>query len=132
MTASLQQALLAERIEAARALRLRFTTCLAECDADGGGADAAAVAIAAHLGSTLAAELPLAAQPIWSDRLLRPLKADPAKPLPARSVATIRSWPSSRVADLRSALREIETILSTAETEAMNEAIYAEISRAYS
>ena len=132
MTASLHQALLAERIEAARSLRLRFTACLAEVDANGGGADAFATAVVASLAGTATAELPLAAQAIWIDRLVRPLKADPAKPLPARSAATIRSWPSSRIADLRAALGEIEAILSTAETEAMNEAIYAEISRAYS
>jgi hypothetical protein len=132
LSASLQQTLLEERIAEARALRQRFSTCLARVAAAGGGADAAADAVTAYLATTPVAEMPLAAQAIWGDRVARPLKASNARPLQPKAVATIRSWPSSRVADLIQALREIETILAGAETDAMNEAIYAEISRAYS
>lgn len=132
MSASLQQALLAERVEAARALRERFTACLAAMEAGGWGAEAVATAVAKHLATTRADELPLEAQTIWVERIARPLKASATRPLGARAGSTIRSWPSARLNALVDALREIEVILAKAETDAMNEAIYAEISRAYS
>ena len=78
------------------------------------------------------ADLPPAAQPLWSDRVARPLKADAAKPLPQRAIHSFRSWPSSRVNGLQTTLAEIEAILVDIENEALHEAIYVEISRAYS
>lgn len=113
-------------------VRRRFERACDETRSSGGTADAAAGAIAMHLGATKADELPLAAKTIWRDRILRPLKADAAKPLPARAIAAIRSWPSSRVDELLRTLAEIEAILDRAENDARNEVIYAEISRAYS
>lgn len=133
MTRTLTPAsVLTEAWALSRARRERFTACIGAIADGGRTADATAAALAAHLAATTAAELPLAAQPIWHDRIVRPLKADAAKPLPARAIAAIRSWPSARVGELAHALALIEAILLDAENEAHNEVIYAEISRAYS
>ena len=119
-------------VEEARALRECFTACLRAMAENGDGADAIAAAIVAHLATITAARLPLAAQLIWREKVARPLKADAAKPLPQRSVAAIRSWPSARIRDLRAALGDIESLLVDAENDALHEAIYADISRHYS
>jgi hypothetical protein len=54
------------------------------------------------------------------------------KPLKPTAISLVRSWPSSRVHGLLTALSEIEVLLAEAENDARNEVIYAEISRAYS
>ena len=113
-------------------LRQNFATCCSEIAANGRTADAMAAALASHLAATSMADLPPAAQPIWTGRVARPLKSDAGKPLAHRAIAGIRSWPSSRVSDLATALGEIEAILVDVENEALHEAIYVEISRAYS
>lgn len=120
--------------EAIAALRRSFAACREELNRGrrATNADAVAAAIAAHLGEVKMADLPVAAQTIWHDRILRPLKADARKPLPARAIAAVRSWPSQRIDDLLGALAGIEAILTDAENDARNEIIYAEISRAYS
>lgn len=125
-------ALLKSQLEVARALRQRFTACCADVAVGGSTADAAADAIATHLASTKGAELPTAAQTLWLARIVRPLRADAARPLAPRAIASIRSWPSARVAELAAALAAIEAILVDAENEVHHEVIYAEISRAYS
>jgi hypothetical protein len=122
----------AELAERFVALRRRFEVVLGAFDSEAHVADAVAAALGANLTTMKAAHLPLAALTIWRDRVLRPLKADTTKPLPARAVASIRSWPASRIVDLRVALVEIHAILADAENDARNEVIYAEISRAYS
>ena len=113
-------------------IRQRFTACCSEIAADAGNADVAAAAIASHLATMTTATLPPAAHPIWTDRVARALKAAPTKALAPRAIAALRSWPSSRVGDLATALVEIEAILADVENEALNVAIYTEISRAYS
>jgi hypothetical protein len=118
--------------ESLGAIRARLVACREEAAAKGNDADALASAMASHLVQMKAAELPLAAQVIWIDRVVRPLKADAAKPLPARAFAAIRSWPAMRVARLVTVLAEIEGIVIDAENDALHEVIYAEISRTYS
>lgn len=113
-------------------LRQQFTTCCGEIARQSGKADTVAAAVAAHVASTTSAKLPPAARATWELKIARPLKTDVTKPLPARAVNAVRSWPSSRVAELVAALAEIEAILADFENEAMHEAIYTEISRAYS
>ena len=113
-------------------LRQQFSTCCSDIASDSRDADKVATAVAAHIAATTTATLPPAAQPLWTDRVARPLKAEAAKPLSSRSISAIRSWPSSRVGELAMALGEIEAILVDVENEALNVAIYAEISRAYS
>ncbi len=130
--ASLDTASLPEELAKATALRERFTTCCLTIGDTTPSADGVAGAIAQHLAETLATELPAAAQIIWHDRILRPLKADVTKPLAARAIGQLRSWPSARVAELARALTEIEAILVDHENEVHHEVIYAEISRTYS
>ena len=113
-------------------LRQQFTDCCAKMAANERSTEAVAAAIALHLAAVTRANLPPAALPIWTDRIARPLKADAAKPLTPRALGSIRSWPSSRAMDLASAIAEIEAILVDVENEALHEAIYVEISRAYS
>ncbi|MGE0699898.1 MAG: hypothetical protein AB7O57_12455 [Hyphomicrobiaceae bacterium] len=114
-------------------LRVRLAACREAANAAGSNdADALASAIAGHLDGLRAAELPAAAQLVWIERVARPLKADPAKPLPARAIAAIRSSPSGRIAQLAAALAEIEHLVRAEEIDAANEVIYAEISRTYS
>ncbi|MFM9939494.1 MAG: hypothetical protein ACKVP7_08370 [Hyphomicrobiaceae bacterium] len=121
-----------ELAERAAAIRTRFEACRTEISGKGSAPDAVAQSISAHLASLTTTALPPAAQVIWQERIIRPLKADGAKPLTPRAIAAICSWPSARVGGLIDALSEIETILVDAENEARNEIIYAEISRAYS
>jgi hypothetical protein len=118
--------------ESLGALRATLVACREDAAANGNDADALAASMALHLGTVKAAELPPAAQVIWIERVLRPLKADASKPLPARAFAAIRSWPAVRVAQLVAALAEIEAIVVDAENDALHEVIYAEISRTYS
>lgn len=113
-------------------LRQRFTDCAARIAANGANADTLSAAVVDTVASTTTATLPPQAQFIWSDRIARPLKSDPAKPLPERAVNALRSWPASRVTDFAAALVEVEAILIEVENEALHEAIYVEISRAYS
>ncbi len=110
----------------------RFSQCCAslrECDSD---IDAAAKALAQHLGQISTRNLPPPAQVLWADRVARPLKVDPAKPLPQRALTGMRSWPAARMTELLEALTEIDEVLEEAENEADHEAIYVEISRTYS
>lgn len=130
--ASVDTARLPEMLAEARAVRQRFSSCRAAIAGNEHRADAVASAVARHLAATVAADLPPAAQLIWQARIARPLKSDPAKPLPERAIASLRSWPSARIGDLVAALAEIEGLLIEAENEVHHEIIYAEISRAYS
>jgi hypothetical protein len=113
-------------------IRQRFTDCSRDLAENNNDPDAAAKAVAMHLGAITSRSLPPAAQTIWADRVARPLKSDAAKPLAERAVGAIRASPSRRIAELAAALAEIEAILVETENEALHEAIYAEISRTYS
>lgn len=113
-------------------IRQRFTDCLAALKRRPGDPDAAARSVAEQLGPISTATLPLAAQAIWCDRIARPLKTQPSKPLTARAVAGVRALPARRIAELAAALAEIEALLIETETEALNEAIYRDISHTYS
>ena len=113
-------------------IRARLEACRAAAAAQGNDPDALAAAISQHLATLDPVELPPAAQVIWTERIARPLKADVAKPLPARAVASIRSWPSARVSQIVEALSDLEALVIDAENDAMHEVIYAEISRTYS
>lgn len=121
-----------ELVESLGALRTRLVAAREVAAAVGNDADAVAAAMAAHLSDLKASDLPLPAQVIWVDRVVRALKADPTKPLPPRALASIRSWPSARVAGLLATLAEIEAIVEDAFNDAEHEVIYAEISRTYS
>lgn len=118
--------------EQAQALHRQFTACCNEIAENGASVDAVAAAVASHLGATTIADLPPLARPVWIERVARALKSEPAKPLAQRSIAGIRSWPSQRVVNLHAALAEIQAIIVEALNEAHHEAIYTEISRAYS
>lgn len=118
--------------EQAQALHRRFTACCGEIAETGASVDAIAAAVAAHLEATTIADLPPLARPVWIERVARALKSDPAKPLARRSIAGIRSWPLQRALNLHAALVEIQAIIVEAVNEAHHEAIYTEISRAYS
>lgn len=118
--------------ESLGALRACIVACREEAAAGGNTADTLSKAMGAHLGSMKAADLPLPAQVIWIDRVVRPLKGHASKPLSARAFAAIRSWPAVRVAALVKVLAEIEAIVVDAENDALHEVIYAEISRTYS
>jgi len=129
VTTASEHAELADRMAV---LRGRFQTCLGELHVQGGTADALSAAMLRTLAAVRPAELPLAARTIWRERVARPLKADGMKPLPPKAFGLVRSWPTSRVNNLLTALSEIEALLAEAENDARNEVIYAEISRAYS
>ncbi len=113
-------------------LRRQFTACTSDIGKPGCTVDSVADAIATHLAAMTTANMPPSAQPIWLERVARPLKVDAAKPLPPRSISAIRSWPAARVSELVAALVAIEAVLVDVENEALHEAIYVEISRAYS
>ncbi len=118
--------------ESLGALRLTLVACREAAAERGNTADALAETMAAHFAELKASDLPLAAQVIWIDRVVRPLKADALKVLPARAFSALRSWPSARVAQLVAVLAEIEAIIVDAENDALHEVIYVEISRTYS
>lgn len=120
---------LAERLAE---LRGRFEACHAEIEAGGGTADAASGAMARHLATVRPNDFPLAAETIWLERIVRPLKGQKNRPLSPAAIGMIRSWPSTRVADLVGALAAITAVLADAENDARNEVIYAQISHAYS
>ena len=129
ITTASEHAELADRMAM---LRGRFQACLDELHGQGGTADALSAAMLRTLATVRPDELPLAAQTIWRERVARPLRADGKTPLKPAAISLVRSWPLSRVNNLLTALSEIETLLATAENDARNEVIYAEISRAYS
>jgi len=110
----------------------RLAACRTTADDRSGVVDAFASAAAGHLVHINPTELPLAAQTIWTDRIARPLRADPAKPLSEQSVAALRSWPAARLQQLVQAIGEIERFVREAEIDARNEIIRATISREYS
>jgi hypothetical protein len=114
------------------AIRARLEACRTMAAANGNDADALASAIAAHLLALDPTALPAAAHVVWTERVARPLKSEPAKPLSARAVASIRSWPSARIGQLVDALSDLEAMVLDAENDAEHEVIYAEISRTYS
>jgi len=118
--------------ESLGALRAKLVACREASAACSNSADAVSGAMAEHLSELRAGDLPLAAQVLWIDRVVRPLKADATKPLPPRAIAALRSWPAARVARLIAVLAEIEAIVVDAENDALHEVIYAEISRTYS
>lgn len=118
--------------EAMGTLRARIVACRRAAHSIGGSAEGLSQAMAAHLGDLDVADLPAAAQVIWTERIARPLKADISKPMPAKGYAAIRSWPQARAAQLTAALAEIEAIVTEAFNDAEHEVIYAEISRTYS
>ena len=74
--ASLDTASLPEELAKAAALRQRFTACCTEIADAGSTAEAVSCAMDRYLAETLGFELPAAAQVIWHDRIVRPLKAD--------------------------------------------------------
>ena len=119
-------------VESLGVIRDRLVAARGASAAKGNDADALSAAMAAHLGGLDMAQLPPAAQVVWTERIARPLKADIGKPLPARAIAAIRSWPAARVSQLVEALAEIEAIVVEAYNDAEHEVIYAEISRTYS
>ena len=104
---------------------------LADADAAALRADRVAAAFVHHLGGVTLAGLPEPAHFAWRD-IARLLKCDPAKSLPPRAIATIAAWPAARIATLVAHMRTVHAALCQAENDALNEAIYAEISRAYS
>lgn len=110
----------------------RLAACREAAGQDAGAVDAFAAAIATHLADLDPGALPLAARTIWTDRVARPLRADPARPLSAQSIGALRSWPAARLAPFVQALGEIEQIVREAEIDARNEIVRATISREYS
>lgn len=112
-------------------LSARLVACREAASGKGSLADRLASAVGEHLAAVNPDDLPETARVIWVDRIARPLKADPTKPLEARAVAAIRASPSARVTGLVEALAEIEEIVRAAEIDARNEVILAEISRSY-
>lgn len=147
MVTVVDTALLPAMLDAARALRRQFAACCVEARGEGqthgagpgqseghaaNSAEAVASAMRRHLAKITVTSLPEAAQLIWRERVARPLKANAEKPLTERAIASIRSWPSQRVAELQAAFTEIEAILEGHENELAHEVIYTEISRTYS
>ena len=110
----------------------QFSQCCAKLQAADGDVDAAVKAITSDLRKITTGHLPPAARVIWAERIARPMRAEPTKPIPQRVLAGMRSWPSARMAKLIEALAAIQAILKETEEEAQHEAIYVEISRAYS
>lgn len=121
------------RAEAMERIGTGLAACRKAAGADlASSADAVVTAVMENLASLEPGELPLAAQTIWTDRVARPLRADPTKPLSERDVGGLRSWPSARLGQFLAALAEIEVIVRDEEIDARNEIIRATISREYS
>jgi hypothetical protein len=75
--------------------------------------------------------LPAPAQAIWAD-VGKLLKADAQRrPLPAKSIAAITSWPAVRVIELLAALHRIHVALDAAENDTQNDEIRIQVARAY-
>ena len=89
-----------------------------------------AEAFARHFHAITLDALPTAAHPHWSE-VARRLKADPAKPVPAKAIAAIRSWPKDRIDKLIPALRAIAAIIERIEHERQHDEIRASLQRAY-
>lgn len=86
--------------------------------------------LAQHLPSLTVNGLPAAAQPIWRE-IAAMLKADPAKPLPQRTIDAISSWPKDRAARLAERLRQLHGVLEKIENERMEDEIRDRIRRYY-
>jgi hypothetical protein len=110
-----------------------FTAFLATLATDGTPApDAVAQAFAAHLGAIDPAKLPKAAQPLWQTLRTRLLKAPAGQsPVSPRAIAAIASWPSSRVAELITAIRLIEAEISAEANDRLADETNSQVSRAY-
>ena len=110
----------------------RLGACREAASVQSGSVDAFAAAAAEHLADLDPGVLPLPAQTIWTDKVARPLRVDPTKPLSEQDLSGLRSWPSARLKQLVRALGKIEQFVKDAEIEARNEIIRATISREYS
>jgi hypothetical protein len=110
----------------------RLAACREAAIGQSGSVDAFAAAAVEHLADLDPSTLPLAAQTIWTDKVARPLRADPTKPLSEQDLSGLRSWPSARLKQLVRALGKIERFVKDAEIDARNEIIRATISREYS
>jgi hypothetical protein len=118
--------------DAMSAIVKRLAACRKAAFGSAGSVDAFADAAAEHLADLDPGMLPLPAQTIWTDKVARPLRADPTKPLSEPDLSGLRSWPSARLKQLVRALGKIEKVVKDAEIDARNEIIRATISREYS
>ncbi len=90
----------------------------------------AAAAASMHLAHTTVDALPNSAQAHWRD-VARLLKVPADKPIPEKAVASIKSWPATRVTELRKHVRQIHAVLEKAENDRLEDEIRDSIRRHY-
>lgn len=94
-------------------------------------ADTVAVAFATHLAALDAGKLPPRALADW-ERVTQLLKAPAGqRPIPARVIAAIASWPSGRVATLAATIHAVTVAVEQAANDQLADETNASVARAY-
>ena len=92
--------------------------------------DRVATAVSQHFAEMRVDQLPGPAHIAWRE-FAQCFKADAAKPLPARAVASVASWPRDRVAKLLEAARRLDEILDRIENERLEDEVRDSIRHHY-
>ncbi len=94
--------------------------------------DLIAQAFATHLAAIDPANLPKAAQPVWTTAVTKLLKAPADKtPISPRAIAAIGSWPMARIGELITAVRAIEAEIAREANDRLADETNARVARAY-
>jgi hypothetical protein len=93
--------------------------------------DATAASFARHLADVTAARLPAGAQSHWERIVVRLLKSTMSKPPGDRAIAAIRSWPSSRIAELIGEVAAIHEHLQQRANDRMEDEFRTQIAHSY-
>ena len=106
-----------------------LSLCLNEVSADR-APEVVAGAVAHHLGRFRSTALPTEAQAAWH-AIARLLKCNADHAIPERAIASIKSWPADRIANLIEHLTHIHTILEKHENDRLEDDIRDKIRRHY-
>jgi len=105
----------------------RFLNALADSDHS---ADRVAACFGEHIPALSLADLPPPAQDTWS-HTTRLLKTPADKPIPAKAVLAVRSWPQSRINELIARIRQLHAALEKVENDRLEDEIRDSIRRHY-
>jgi hypothetical protein len=92
--------------------------------------DQVAEGLRQHLSEMRIDQLPDAAHIAWRE-FAQCFKADAAKALPARAIASVASWPRDRIARLIEAARRLDEILDRIENERLEDEVRDSIRHHY-
>jgi hypothetical protein len=109
-----------------------FAAFLTEIDSGASAdPDAIAAAFARHLAGITTAGLPAGAQPNWDRIVVRLLKSPLGKTPGDRAIDAIRSWPSSRIAELIGEVAAIHEHLQQRANDRMEDEFRTKIAHSY-